>query len=56
MVDLDKMYFIVDMKGDFYKLGKREGLVRAKNKSEADTFSLVEANRHMSGKKAQFYV
>lgn len=55
MVDLDKKYFIVDMKGDFYKLGKKEGLVRAKNKSEADMFSLIEANRHMNGKKAQFY-
>lgn len=55
MVDLDKLYFIVDMQGDYYKLGKREGLVRAKNKEEAGTFSLFEANRHMSGKKAQFY-
>ncbi|MDD6157577.1 MAG: hypothetical protein PUB52_11235 [Lachnospiraceae bacterium] len=55
MVDLDKMYFIVDMQGDFYKLGKREGLVRAKSREEAGMFTLFEANRHMSGKKEQFY-
>lgn len=56
MVDLDRMYFIVDMQGGYYKLGKREGLVRAKNESEAGRFSLFEANRHMSGKRAQFYM
>ena len=55
MVDLDKRYYIMDMSGDYYKLGKREGLVRAKNADEADTFTLVEANRHLSGKKARFY-
>lgn len=55
MVNLDKRYYIVDMSGDYYKLGKREGLIRAKNMDDADTFTLIEANGHLSGKKGHFY-
>lgn len=55
MLDTCKKYYIVDMNGDYYKLGKREGLIRAKNEADADMFSLIEANSHLRGKKARFY-
>ena len=51
---MTKMYNIVDMQGNYYKIGAN--LVAAKNSGEADMFTLREANNRIGGgKKARFY-
>lgn len=56
MVDMGKLYFIVDMAGNFYKLNKKNELVKAKDSSEASKFDIVSANTRIGGgKKAHFY-
>ncbi len=53
---MTKMYHIVDMQGNYYKIGARGNLVVAKNSSDAETFTLREANDRIGGgKKARFY-
>lgn len=53
---MEKLYFIVDMTGNYYKLNKRNNLILAKGSEEADMFSLKEANERIgSGKKSHFY-
>lgn len=53
---MTKMYNIVDMQGNYYKIGATGNLVVAKNSDEADLFTLREANDRIGGgKKARFY-
>lgn len=53
---MTKMYNIVDMQGNYYKIGAKGNLVAAKNSGEADMFTLREANNRIGGgKKARFY-
>lgn len=56
MVDTEKRYYIIDDKENFYKVCGKQGLTRVKNREEADTFTLREANDRLgSGKKSHFY-
>ena len=51
-----KMYYIIDMQGNFYKIGAKGCLVVARNSEDAELFTLREANERIgSGKKAKFY-
>lgn len=53
---MTKMYYIVDLQGNYYKNGPKGNLVVAKNSDDADVFSLRSANERIgSGKKARFY-
>ena len=53
---MTKMYNIVDMQGNYYKIGAKESLVVAQNSDEADLFTLHEANDRIGGgKKARYY-
>lgn len=53
---MTKMYNIVDMQGNYYKIGAKGNLVAAKNSDEADLFTLREANDRIGGgKKARYY-
>ena len=51
-----KMYHIIDMQGNFYKIGAKGNLVVAKNPNDAELFTLRDANDRIGGgKKAKFY-
>ena len=53
---MTKMYNIVDMQGNYYKIGAKGEPRGAKNSGEADMFTLREANNRIGGgKKARFY-
>lgn len=53
---MTQMYNIVDMQGNYYKIGAKGNLVAAKNSDEADLFTLREANERIGGgKKAKYY-
>lgn len=53
---MTKMYNIVDMQGNYYKIGAKGNLVAAKNSSEAALFTMREANDRIGGgKKSRFY-
>lgn len=53
---MTKMYYIVDLQGNYYKNGPKGNLVVAKNSDDADVFSLRSANDRIgSGRKARFY-
>jgi len=53
---MSKMYNIVDMQGNFYKIDAKGNLVVARNSSEANIFSLREANDRIgTGRKSRFY-
>ncbi|MCI1768753.1 MAG: hypothetical protein LKM40_00965 [Mageeibacillus sp.] len=53
---MTKMYNIVDMQGNFYKIGAKGNLEVARNSDEAAPFSFREANERIgTGKKAHFY-
>ena len=53
---MTKMYYIVDMQGNYYKIGAKGNLMVAKNSDEADMFTLRDANDRIgSGRKARFY-
>lgn len=53
---MTKMYYIVDMQGNYYKIGAKGNLMVAKNSDEADVFTLRDANNRIgSGRKARFY-
>ena len=50
------MYKIVDMQGNYYKIGAKGNLVAARNSEEAALFTMREANDRIGGgKKARFY-
>jgi len=56
VVDLNRKYYIIDLSGNYYKVNKKDGLTRVSNSSEADTFSILEANKRIgTGKKSHFY-
>ncbi len=51
-----KMYYIVDLQGNFYKNDPKGNLVVAKDSDDADLFTLRGANERIGGgKKAKFY-
>lgn len=53
---MTKMYYIVDMQGNYYKIGAKGNLMVAKNSDEADVFTLRDANDRIGGgRKARFY-
>ena len=53
---MTKMYFIVDLQGNYYKNCPKGNLVVAKSSDDADVFTLRSANERIgSGKKARFY-
>ena len=53
---MTKMYYIVDMQGNYYKIGAKGNLMVARNSAEADVFTLRDANNRIgSGRKARFY-
>lgn len=56
MVDLNRKFFIIDMDGNFYKVNKKDGLTRVSSSADADTFTILEANKRIgTGKKSHFY-
>lgn len=56
MLDIDKLYYIMDYSGNYYRVNDRDDLVIAKNTDEAAVFSFVEANKRLSvGHKKKFY-
>lgn len=56
MTGLDKLYFIVDASGNYYRTNKNNQLIMTKQRNEADVFSFVEANKRIgAGKKSHFY-
>lgn len=57
MTTLDKLYYIVDTAGNFYRINKNNQLVVTDDKEQAGIFNFVEANRRIgSGKKSHFYL
>lgn len=53
---MTKMYYIVDMQGNFYKNDLKGNLVVAKNSDDAEVFTLRYANERIgSGRKAKFF-
>lgn len=57
MLDIDKLYYIMDYSGNYFRLNDRDDLVIAKNIDEAAIFSFVEANRRINvGQKNKFYL
>ncbi|MBQ4283167.1 MAG: hypothetical protein IJB96_04485 [Lachnospira sp.] len=55
MVDIDKLYYIKDYSGNYYRINDRDDLVTAQNVDEASVFSYVEANKRLSvGNKKKF--
>lgn len=56
MLGMEKLYFIVDMSGNYYKLNKKQNLIQAHSSDDADMFSLREANEKIgAGKKAHLF-
>ena len=51
MVNMNKVYYIMDISGNYYKKNKKNNLVQAKDCEDADVFSLREANEKISGNK-----
>ena len=57
MLDIDKLYYIMDYSGHYFRLNDRNDLVIAKSVDEAAIFSFVEANRRINvGQKNKFYL
>ncbi len=53
---MTKMYNIVDMQGNYYKIGAKGNLVAVKCPDEAGYFTIQEANKRIGGgKKSHFY-
>ena len=56
MMDNGKRYYIVDIKGHYYKINSKGNLVVASSPEEAAKFSLKEANLRIGGgRKSRFY-
>ncbi len=56
MLDIDKLYYIMDYSGNYYRTNDRNDLVFVRNVSEASVFSFVEANKRINtGHKNKFY-
>ncbi len=57
MVDVDKLYYIKDYSGNYYRINDRDDLVTAQHIDEASVFSYADANRRLSvGNKKKFYM
>ncbi len=57
MLDIDKLYYIMDYNGHYFRLNDKNDLVIAKSMDEAAIFSFVEANRRINvGQKNKFYL
>ena len=57
MLDIDKLYYIMDYSGNYYRTNDRNDLVIVKNANEASVFSFIEANRRINiGHKNKFYL
>lgn len=57
MLNIDKMYYIMDYSGNYYRNNDRDDLVIAKNSDEAAIFSFIDANKRInSGHKNKFYL
>lgn len=53
---IDKMHYIVDGNGNYYRINRKNQLVVANGREEAGVFSYVEANQRIGGgRKAHFY-
>ncbi len=53
---IDKMHYIVDGNGNYYRINRKNQLVMANGREEAGVFSYVEANQRIGGgRKAHFY-
>ena len=53
---VDKMHYIVDGNGNYYRINRKNQLVVANGQEEAGVFSYVEANQRIGGgRKAHFY-
>ena len=56
MLDIDKLYYIMDYSGNYYRTNERNDLVVVKNANEASVFSFIEANKRINiGHKNKFY-
>ncbi len=56
MLDIDKLYYIMDYSGNYYRTNDRNDLVFVRNVSEASVFSFVEAKKRINtGQKNKFY-
>lgn len=56
MLDIDKLYNIMDYSGNYYRIGKRNDLVIVSNANEASVFTFIEANKRINmGQKNKFY-
>ena len=49
MINTEKKYYIVDSLGTYYKQNKKNKLVATNDRTEADIFSIQEANRIIGG-------
>ena len=57
MLDIDKLYYIMDYSGNYYRISDRNDLVVVKNANEATVFSFIEANKRINvGHKSKFYL
>lgn len=57
MLDIDKLYYIMDYTGHYFRLNDKDDLVIARDMDEATVFSFVEANRRINGgHKSKFYM
>lgn len=57
MLDIDKLYYIMDYSGNYYRINDKNDLVIAKNTNEAAVFSFIEANKRINvGHKNRFYL
>ena len=57
MFDIDKLYYIMDYSGNYYRTNDRNELVVARSVNEATEYSFIDANKRISnGHKSRFYV
>jgi len=56
MLDIDKLYYIMDYSGNYFRINERNDLVIAKSVNDAAVFSFIEANKRINtGHKNKFY-
>ena len=56
MLDIDKLYYIMDYSGNYYKTNDRNELVVAKSNEQATEYSFIDANKRINtGHKNKFY-
>lgn len=53
---MDRMYYIIDGRGNYYRMNEEDQLIVSQNKETADLFDLKEANKRINnGRKMYFY-